>query len=123
MSANGDMIDKDEQADTKAPPVERLVMPDYRALNDNFTEIVAYQLHYFEGVEKTGEAKFAYADLKNIEGDAIKRYQDDWLFRNKVQSMVAMLMRATQEVRDNRIAGLPFKQFRIVEVTAEFLIF
>jgi hypothetical protein len=95
--------------------VERLVMPDYRVLTDNFTEIVAYQLHYFEGVEKTGEAKFAYTDLKNIEGDAIKRYQYDWLFRNKVQSMVAMLMRATQEERDNRVAGLPFKQFRIVE--------
>jgi hypothetical protein len=93
--------------------VDRLVMPNYRLLCDNFTEIIIYQLHSFEQADKTGEVQFA--GLEVMKEEAIKRYQNDYIFHAKVESTVALLMRATQEERDNRVAGLPFERFRIVE--------
>ncbi len=102
-----------EKSDEQACPVERLVMPDHRVLCDNFTEIIIHQLYNFEQADKIGEVQFAA--LHAIKDIAIKRYQNDYVFNAKVKSTVAMLIKATQEERDNRVAGLPFERFRIVE--------
>ena len=107
--------EQNEAAEGSESDVERLVMPDYRVLHDNFTEIVAYQMYYFDKLEETEMASFTYNELKSMEEKAIDKYQNDYVFSARVKSMVSMLIRSTQEEHDNRIAGLPFKRFRIVE--------
>jgi hypothetical protein len=95
---------------------DRLVMPDYRVLHDKFTDIVIGQMNYFDELDKVDIASLTYTEIMSMKDQADKRYQNDYVFNARVKSVVAMLMQATQEERDNRIAGLPFERFRIVEV-------
>lgn len=90
-------------------------MPDYKVLNDKFTDIVIGQMNYFDELDKVDMASFTYTEIMHMKDQAAKRYQNDYVFNARVKSVVAQLMQAMQEERDNRVSGLPFERLRIVE--------
>ena len=88
------MIKTDPKNDTKAPPVEHLVMRDRRRIADSFTEVIGRNLHYFESSDQIDLATCAAKDITDLSDGWLHRYQNESMFHAKVESTVASLMHA-----------------------------
>lgn len=75
-------------------PLDRPVMRGKRTIANNFTEIVAQQLHYFENVDKVDLSTCKAADIVDMIEGSLQRYRSDPIFQAKVKQLVARLMQA-----------------------------
>jgi len=76
---------------------------DYRILSDNFTEVLAKGMHYFESQESINTLKTAREVLESVDGGT-KRYMVDPIYRARVRTLVAHLLDVT---RKNMLAASP----------------
>ena len=77
-----------------AGPNDVTVMRDNRRICDNFTEVVASSMHYFERTEKIDLSTCSYKELIDLQDGWLERYRNDVRFHAKVQSIVSRLMQA-----------------------------
>ena len=74
--------------------VETLVRRSKREIAEKFTEIVAYELHYFDRVDEIDLNTSKASDIAEMTNGAIDRYRNDSIFHAKVTSIVAHLMQS-----------------------------
>lgn len=73
---------------------------DYRRIADNFTDIVASSLHYFENAEKVDLNTCKCDEILALHNGAIARYRTDAMFNAKVKSIVARLIQSLDTPND-----------------------
>ncbi len=98
--------------------LETSLTPDYKKLNNKFTETVAIQLHQFDRIDDIDIFKTDYSQILKIQEDAIDRYKNDCVFNMKINSIVANLLKDTQTEHEDRLSKLTEKfggMFRIVK--------
>ena len=76
------------------PPRDCRVMRDNKRICDNFTEVVATAMHYFERTDKIDLSTCSHKELMDVQDGWLERYRNDALFHAKVQSIVSRLMHA-----------------------------
>jgi len=81
-----------------------LLTPDYRKLNNDFTVIVANQLHYFERMNEVDISSASAEDIRGLQTGSITRFRNDAMFNAKVKSLVAQLMQAATIEHDERVS-------------------
>jgi len=70
---------------------------DYRKISDDFTEIIGASLHYFEKEVELDMNTCSAVEIMDLQKGWIKRYQNDYIFHNKVDSIVSRLLNSTQK--------------------------
>jgi len=88
------MNDSKDHKAAAEPTLDCRVMRDNRRVYDNFMEVVATALHYFERTDKIDLSTCSYKELMDLQDGWLERYQTDVLFHAKVQSIVGRLMQA-----------------------------
>ena len=66
---------------------------DKRRIHDRFIEIISKGLHYYDHVDEIDLQTCKASDIVNLTDGWLDRYQSDRVFHNKVQSIVAELMK------------------------------
>lgn len=84
----------DETKTATEPPLDWRVMRDNRRICDNFTEVVASAMHYFERADKIDFSTCSHKEMVDMQDGWRDRYRSDARFHAKVQSIVGRLMRA-----------------------------
>ena len=69
-------------------------MHDKRRISDDFTDVVASAMHYFERADKIDLSTCSHKELMDVQDGWLERYRNDALFHAKVQSIVSRLMHA-----------------------------
>lgn len=96
--------------------LHEILNPQYHRLENNFTEIIAAQLHYFEKIDNIDFNTITAEEIIKIQNGSIDRYRRDHIFHAKVQSMVAHLIQASQKEHEERLSKVNLDVFKIVPV-------
>ena len=86
---------------------------DYRKISNEFIEIIGSALHYFEKEAELDLNTCTAAEIMELQEGWLKRYQNDWKFHNKVESIVARLLNSTQNAEKEGMQFLEEQGFKI----------
>jgi len=73
-------------------PVDCFVMRDCKRWSNEFTEIIANRLHCFEKQNELDLNTCTAKEITDAQEGWVSRYQNDPIFRAKVESIVAVLI-------------------------------